>query len=1408
MAYRVNIYLFFLLLGLVQGNLWGQTPSISINPGNDTTLCIGQVLPLTATVNGTGPGTSNYTVENIPFAPESNLGTTISLSDDAISNVLPIGFTFCFFDNQYTQFYISSNGWIGFSAGQPTTFTTATIPSTAGTVPKNCIMGPWQDWHPGVGGTIRYQTIGTAPNRKLVVSYINVPLFSCTTLFGTFQIVLNEGSNIIENHITSKPGTCSWASGTAVQGIHNLAGTVAVVVPGRNSTVWASNNQSVRYVPFGNSTPTVTWTINGINAGSGPNINAFVTNGNPNRQYVARAQFGCSNLIIYDTVNVTLGNASADFTVTSPICLSGQNSTITYTGNASANATFTWNFDGGTIVSGSGQGPYQVSWATPGTKNVTLTVTTAGCQPGTFSQQVEVIPLPTSTFTIPNQTCQSQNTTIQYTGNATGGNFNWNFGGGTVVSGTGAGPYEISWDTPGSKTITLTVTVGGCVSTQTTQNITVNPSPSSTFSVSGNVCVGTNATITYTGTAIPGATYNWNFNGGTIVSGTGAGPYQVNWANAGNQTVTLTVTGNGCTSQLTTQSLTVFPIPSSTFTLPVNVCAGANATITYNGSAGTGATYNWNFGGGTIISGSGQGPYQVSWSNPGAINVALSVTQNGCISTQTTQSITVNPIPTANFTLPTGVCIGENATINYTGTASAAATYNWNFGNGTIVSGSGQGPYTVNWPAMGNQIVSLTVAQNGCTSSAFSQTIQIYDTPSPNFTVTPAVCINEPATITYTGTGTNNGTFNWNLGGGSGTPLNGPGSFNVTFANSGNQQVSLSVSENGCSSVTNSQSITVHPIPTAAFSTSGPACVGENFTITYTGSAQVNAQYNWNFGGLTVVSGTGSGPYTISGSNAGNENITLSVTQNGCTSNTNTVSQVINPIPTSSFTFVSPVCQNQNSNLSYNGQNAAPGATYTWVIDDLTTISSTNSSASPTWNTPGTKNVTLTVVSLGCTSTPTTHQVLVNPLPQVDAGADVQTCSGIATSLGNEVSLPGAIYQWSPVTGLTNPNASQTEIIRENNTNNPVSTTYTLTVTDQNGCTANDQVVFTVVHKPVVSFSIPAGQCFEGNSFNFAAQGNFSNSAIFNWDLGPNANIQSSNLRDPSGINFNTTGPQQISVFINDNNCLSEVFTSTVSVFEEPNAAFEALNTEGCRPLQVEFINNSTGPGTLSYTWNYGNFVTSNAINPKYVYNNTGTFDVFLVAVTANGCRDTVFVDDLVKVYPNPVAIFTVNKEEVTLIDPTIRVTSLSLNADNCYYYFNSGEDYNECNFVHTFQDTGAYLLTHIVSNDFGCTDSVSRLIKVTLGYRIYIPNAFTPNNDGLNDLFMVYGDGIEDFHIMIFNRWGEMMYQSYDIESGWDGRYRIDSGPAPTGVYNYVMTIRTKEKEFFTYRGSITLVR
>lgn len=198
-----------------------------------------------APVNLYGKRTDPYdvTFPSYTTAAAFNSGTVISSSDDATHGPFNIGFTFNFFGNNYTQFYVGSNGWIGFSASQTTGYTAAYIPNTGS--PRNVIMADWEDLFPG-STNIYYTTIGSAPNRKLVVSFNAVPHYSCRSNLHTFQFVLYETTNVIDINYLSKP-LCAGNNSTA--GLVNIDNTNVVPVGGRNASAWSTTNNTVRFTP-------------------------------------------------------------------------------------------------------------------------------------------------------------------------------------------------------------------------------------------------------------------------------------------------------------------------------------------------------------------------------------------------------------------------------------------------------------------------------------------------------------------------------------------------------------------------------------------------------------------------------------------------------------------------------------------------------------------------------------------------------------------------------------------------------------------------------------------------------------------------------------------------------------------------------------------------------------------------------------------------------------------------------------------------------------------------------------------------------------------------------------------------------------------------------------------------------
>jgi gliding motility-associated-like protein len=558
--------------------------SIALNAQHCPELGPDQILPcgvgstvLTADLSqcaaGTNPKqTTNYTVTNIPYVAQTNTGTQLFMGDDTQQGPFNIGFTFCFFGQSYTQFYVGSNGWISFSPAQPTTFTSNSIPTGNALVPKNCIMGPWQDWHPGIGGQIKYQTSGTAPCRKLTVSWIGVPMFQCTGNQGTFHIVIYESTNIIENHIQDKPACIGWQGGTATQGLHNQFGTAAVTVPGRNSTAWVANNDSWQYNPNGPTVnPVLTWYQIGNLAPIGTGTSITVTPNAAGNSYTCRFVYPTCNSgwatcnavsgLGPDTVFVQPGTP---IPIITPIIASD---TVCYLDNSeiystNLNPLYNYNWTSvAPITSGNGTNSIDVNWSSMPAGTYTNAIQVIANQNGCFSTPqlfnvtvLNVLPVidPIGPF------CSyDEFTTLSA----------------TPIGGIFTGPGVVGNDfTPlnaiGTDTITYTYIQSGCVF-DTTVQVVVYPQPVldsiSPYNQFYEICDYDSVAVTYTAFAdLPG--YNeWTFGGNT----TQQNSLSVVWNSIpGTYTMSVIHVSNGCVSNIQENVITIERCPDNIFYIP------------------------------------------------------------------------------------------------------------------------------------------------------------------------------------------------------------------------------------------------------------------------------------------------------------------------------------------------------------------------------------------------------------------------------------------------------------------------------------------------------------------------------------------------------------------------------------------------------------------------------------------------------------------------------------------------------------------------------------------------------------------------------------------------------------------------------------------------------------------------
>lgn len=332
---RKFLLLLLLFITLIQVN--GQ--GIVAYP--DTTICSSQPVWLHADIDGSY-GTLTYEYASIPFAPEPVGGTVHNMTDDTHVGPLSIGFDFCFFGEVYDKFYIASNGWISFKLPNTSMDLNWTpngpIPDASSDVPKAAIFAIWTDWDSGsCTNCIHHELVGVAPNRKLIISYTNIPLFLCTTFEGVFQIVLHETTNKIENHLTDVEVCAGWDLGIGTQGIINEDGTEAFTIAGRNATNWSASNESYAWLPSA-----ITWyeTVSGAFVGTGDSIEVAPT---VTTSYTAEVLL-CDGTTYTDEVIVTVATPYVvNVDIQNISCFGNTNAWIDVdvTGNTNP-VTYTW----------------------------------------------------------------------------------------------------------------------------------------------------------------------------------------------------------------------------------------------------------------------------------------------------------------------------------------------------------------------------------------------------------------------------------------------------------------------------------------------------------------------------------------------------------------------------------------------------------------------------------------------------------------------------------------------------------------------------------------------------------------------------------------------------------------------------------------------------------------------------------------------------------------------------------------------------------------------------------------------------------------------------------------------------------------------------------------------------------
>jgi gliding motility-associated-like protein len=341
---------------------------------------------------------------------------------------------------------------------------------------------------------------------------------------------------------------------------------------------------------------------------------------------------------------------------------------------------------------------------------------------------------------------------------------------------------------------------------------------------------------------------------------------------------------------------------------------------------------------------------------------------------------------------------------------------------------------------------------------------------------------------------------------------------------------------------------------------------------------------------------------------------------------------------------------------------------------------------------------------------------------------------------------------------------------------------------------------------PVSNFVIPGPVCLN-TPLTFSNLSNVSSGSItsYTWDFGDGT---TSNAIEPSHI-FSGVGVFQVSLFtITDVGC-TDSFALAIVVNPLPNVDFETSNQ--CVGIPVEFRDLSNGQSTqlANWNWEFGDGTAVSSIqNPEHVYSYPGWYDVTLTVTTDSGCITRGHRSQALFIYPLPEAAFTYTPQNISILDPLVQFLDQSSRAVDWWWEFGYGEGQSILQHpVYQFQDTGIYKISLFVTSSDGCRDSAYAELYVNPFYTFYIPNAFTPNGDGLNDAFIPSGIGVHEFDMIIFDRWGKSIFRTNNIDYHWNGD-APDGTACPEGVYVYKVRVKEFRNVTRGLDGHITLIR
>lgn len=1055
---------------------------------------------------------------------------------------------------------------------------------------------------------------------------------------------------------------------------------------------------------------------------------------------------------------------------------------------------------------------------------------------------------------------------VTFTGTLAGTVFNWtnnNPSIGLAANGSGNIPAFTAINASSVvavATITVTPTDGVCPGIPRTFTITVHPTPDVTQPANQTVC--NNAAfgaINFSG-SVSGTAYNWtntNPSIGLAASGNGTIPSFIG-TNTGivpeTGFIAVTPTANGCPGTARFFTMTVNPMPTVIKPDDQSICNGAaTGAISFTGAIGA-TFFSWtndNTSIGLAASGNGDIP---SFTGINVTNTQAIATINvipwayGCPGTVQSFTITVNPVPNVIPPANQALCNGTatNA-VNFTGAVSGTI-FSWSNNNTSIgLAGSGTGDIpsfiatnTSNAPVIAT--ISILPLINGCPGPVQGFTISVNPTPDVIQPNNQTLC-NGAATSAINFTGAVSGTsFTWSNNDPSiGLAATGNGDIpSFTAVNTTNVPVTATITVTpsvfGCTGVAQSFTITVKPTPDVVQQANQVLCnAATTNAINFTGAVS-GTSFTWSNNNTSIgLAGSGTGdipPFTaINVTNAPViAIISVAPFANGCQGTAQNFTITVNPTPDVVQPNNQVLCNDAATN-PVNFQSLVGGTTFSWTNDNvLIGLAANGTGDIPSFtainlsNAPVIATITVTPTANGCPGPSKSFTIRVNPAPDAVQPANQVLCNASTTNAINFTgNVSGTNFNWANNNSTIGLAASGTGDIPSftaiNSTNAPVTATITVTPS-ANGCAGIVQS-FTITVNPTPNVVQPANLVLcnytSTNAINFtgAVSGTGFSWTNDNTSIGLAAsgtgNIPSFTATNTS----NTPVTATIIVAPSANGCPgpSQSFTITVNPTPDVVQPDDQRICDSTTTNAIIFSGNVSG---TSFNWTNdaisiglassgtGNIASFTGINSG-ASPITATITVTPVAIGCAGLPKTTTVT----VSPNPTielgADLHLSTGTLTNLNSTIQNGPII----NWAWTPVTGLSCNDCA-LPQLQVANNITYNVVVTNVHGCIgrDNIS-ISTFCTDAQVFIPNTFTPDGNGLNDVFTLMGKGYSIKDLRIFDRWGTLVYQKTNFKPnqlGWDGT--LNGKPASAGVYVFVAEVVCDNGTRYPYKGTVLLLK